>query len=206
MFQAATIFLHPVLPKLATEWREKFLGVKRDCVWSDAQNTCLNLKSAPFKHLMKRVEEKQLDALFGIESVPQVTAPQRHAEKQQHAAKEHSVSEGTISIDDFNKLDLRVAKIVKAEHVEGADKLLKLTLDLARFDADGIRRNQVRLRTGETGRPARGGGGEPRAAQDEVRRLRGHGARRVGGRPGNFPGCARLGCHAWHARQMILIL
>ena len=40
------------------------------------------------------------------------------------------MSEGTISIDDFNKLDLRVAKIVKAEHVEGADKLLKLTLDV----------------------------------------------------------------------------
>ena len=61
--------------------------------------------------------------------VPQVTAPQRHAEKQQHAAKEQAVSDGTISIDDFNKLDLRVAKIVKAEHVEGADKLLELTLD-----------------------------------------------------------------------------
>jgi methionyl-tRNA synthetase len=83
---------------------------------------------------MQRVDGKQLDALFGIEAVPQVTAPQRHAEKQQHAAKEHakeaSVSEGMISIDDFNKLDLRVAKIVKAEHVEGADKLLKLTLDV----------------------------------------------------------------------------
>ena len=79
---------------------------------------------------MQRVDGKQLDALFNIESVPQVTAPQRHAEKQQHAAKELSVSDGMISIDDFNKLDLRVAKIVKAEHVEGADKLLKLTLDL----------------------------------------------------------------------------
>jgi methionyl-tRNA synthetase len=66
--------------------------------------------------------------------VPQATAPQRHAEKQQHTAKAHakepSVNDGTISIDDFNKLDLRVAKIVKAEHVEGADKLLKLTLDV----------------------------------------------------------------------------
>jgi methionyl-tRNA synthetase len=82
-----------------------------------------------------RVEEKQLDALFNIESVPQVNAPQRHAEKQQHEAKEQSVSDGTISIDDFNKLDLRVAKIVRAEQVEGADKLLKLTLDLG----DGAR-------------------------------------------------------------------
>jgi len=79
---------------------------------------------------MNRVEEKQLDALFDIESVPQAAAPQRHAEKQQHQTKEHAVSDGTISIDDFNKLDLRVAKIARAEHVEGADKLLKLTLDL----------------------------------------------------------------------------
>jgi len=83
-----------------------------------------------YKHLMQRVEDKQLDALFGIDAVPQMTAPQRHAEKQQHAAKEHAVSDGILSIDDFNKLDLRVAKIVKAEHVEGADKLLKLTLDV----------------------------------------------------------------------------
>ena len=85
---------------------------------------------------MSRVEEKQLDALFNIESVPQVNAPQRHAEKQQHAAKEQSGSDGTISIDDFRKLDLRVARIAKAEHVEGADKLLKLTLDLG-VDAAG---------------------------------------------------------------------
>jgi methionyl-tRNA synthetase len=60
--------------------------------------------------------------------VPQPTTPQRHAEKQQHAAKEHAVD--TISIDDFNKLDLRVARIARAERVEGADKLLKLTLDV----------------------------------------------------------------------------
>lgn len=61
--------------------------------------------------------------------MPQPAPPQRHAEKQQHASKEHAVSD-EITIDDFNKLDLRVAKIVRAEAVEGADKLLKLTLDL----------------------------------------------------------------------------
>jgi methionyl-tRNA synthetase len=66
-----------------------------------------------------------------VQSVPQVTAPQRHAEMKQNIAKEQSVTEaGTISIDEFNKLDLRVARITKAEHVEGADKLLRLTLDL----------------------------------------------------------------------------
>jgi len=88
-----------------------------------------------YRHLITRVDEKQLDALFDIESVPQVTAPQRHAEKQQHAAKELAV-DNEITMDDFNKVDLRVARIVKAEHVEGADKLLKLTLD-AGADAAG---------------------------------------------------------------------
>ncbi len=128
LFRVLTIYLKPVLPKLARDV-ETFLNVP-PLSWRDADSLLLNHKIGNYKHLMTRVEEKQLDALFGIESVPQVNAPQRHAEKQQHAAKELSVSDGMISIDDFNKLDLRVAKIVKAEHVEGADKLLKLTLDL----------------------------------------------------------------------------
>jgi methionyl-tRNA synthetase len=124
-FQYLTMWLKPVLPELAGK-AEAFLGCG-PLTWTD---TLPNLeKISPYRHLMARVEEKQLDALFGIESVPQASAPQRHAEKQQHAAKEHSVTT-EITIDDFNKLDLRVAKIVKAEHVDGADKLLKLTLDL----------------------------------------------------------------------------
>jgi methionyl-tRNA synthetase len=61
--------------------------------------------------------------------VPQPAAPQRHAEKQQHEAKDQAVSD-TISIEDFSKLDLRVAQITRAEAVEGADKLLRLELDL----------------------------------------------------------------------------
>jgi len=134
MFRIATIFLKPVLPELARRV-ETFLGVS-PMQWEDAQKLLPeNHAIGVYSHLMTRVVEKQLDALFDIESVPQVTAPQRHAEKQQHAAKEHAVTDGTISIDDFNKLDLRVAKIVRAEQVEGADKLLKLTLDLG----DGAR-------------------------------------------------------------------
>jgi methionyl-tRNA synthetase len=83
----------------------------------------------PFKHLITRVEEKQLDRLFDVASVPQAAAPQRHAEKQQREAKEHVVKE-PITIEDFAKLDLRVARIARAEAVEGADKLVRLTLDL----------------------------------------------------------------------------
>jgi methionyl-tRNA synthetase len=132
-FRMLTLYLKPVLPHVA-ERAERFLNLPAQA-WADVGRPLAPERAiSAYQHLMTRVEAKQLDALFDIESVPQVTAPQRHAEKQQHAAKEHAkeplVSDATISIDDFNKLDLRVAKIARAEHVEGADKLLKLTLDL----------------------------------------------------------------------------
>ncbi len=134
IFRLLTIYLKPVLPATGRSRSRRFLNSPA-LQWADATKLLpAGHAIGEYKHLMQRVEDKQLDALFGIEAVPQATAPQRHAEKQQHAAKAHakepSVSDATISIDDFNKLDLRVAKIVKAEHVEGADKLLKLTLDV----------------------------------------------------------------------------
>ena len=125
-FQYLTLWLKPVLPDLASK-AEAFLGCE-PLAWTGELSNLQRIK--PYQHLLQRVEENQLDALFGTEPIPQSASPQRHAEKQQHAAKEHSVSTAEITIDDFNKLDLRVAKIVKAEHVEGADKLLKLTLDV----------------------------------------------------------------------------
>ena len=140
IFRILTIYLKPVMPALASQV-ERFLNVP-ELNWTDAKELLpAGHAIGEYKHLMQRVDDKQLDSLFGIESVPQANAPQRHAEKQQHVAKQHakepSVSEGTISIDDFNKLDLRVARIVKAEHVEGADKLLKLTLDVG-ANAEGV--------------------------------------------------------------------
>ena len=69
---------------------------------------------------MTRVEEKQLDALFEVSKEATMTTP----------SPSSAAADGTISIDDFNKVDLRIAKIVKAEHVDGADKLLKLMLDI----------------------------------------------------------------------------
>jgi methionyl-tRNA synthetase len=126
-FKVLSVLLAPILPATTSRVARELFGLDRDFVWADAEIPPERI--APYRHLMERVADKQLDALFGIESVPQASAPQRHAVKQQHAPKEHAVST-EITIDDFNKLDLRVAKIVKAEHVEGADKLLKLTLDL----------------------------------------------------------------------------
>ena len=126
-FKVLTVLLAPVIPQTASRVARELFGLKRDFSWTDAES--LPDRIAPFKHLINRVEEKQLDQLFDVQSVPQATAPQRHAEKQQHTAQEQSMTD-QITIDDFNKLDLRVAKIAKAEAVEGADKLLKLTLDL----------------------------------------------------------------------------
>ncbi|MGB5081431.1 MAG: methionine--tRNA ligase [Burkholderiales bacterium] len=131
-FRILTIYLAPILPQVAEEVG-KFLKAPFQ-TWR-----AIHLPLTPtrpveesilqYSHLMTRVEEKQLDALFEPpEQAPASRSPQTHAEHQQHEARETTVSD-TISIDDFNKLDLRIAKILNAEHVEGADKLLKLTLD-----------------------------------------------------------------------------
>jgi methionyl-tRNA synthetase len=126
-FFALTVYLAPMLPATAARVSRELFGLNRDLSFADRKERPQRIQ--PFKHLMTRVEEKQLDQLFDSTSVPQAAAPQRHAEHQQHATGGKPVSD-TISIDDFAKLDLRVARIAKAEHVDGADKLLKLTLDL----------------------------------------------------------------------------
>jgi methionyl-tRNA synthetase len=132
LFRVLTIYLKPVLPKLAAD-AQRFLNLP-DLQWSDAQRQLPEgHRINEYRHLLTRVDDKQLDKLFDAGAVPQPSAPQRHAEKQQHSAQEHSVSE--ITIDDFNKLDLRVARIARAEQVEGADKLVKLTLEVG----DGTR-------------------------------------------------------------------
>ena len=115
-FKLLSVLLAPVLPKLAEDVAKGLFGLSRALVWSDAEILPTTIK--PYEHLMTRVEEKQLDALFA-------PAP----EKAAMTAPTAPPTDGTISIDDFSKVDLRIAKIVKAEHVEGADKLLKLTLD-----------------------------------------------------------------------------
>ena len=128
LFRLLTIYLKPVLPATAAQ-AERFLNLAA-LGWNDARGLLPEgHRINEYRHLLGRVEQKQLELLFDIASVPQPTAPQRHGEKQQHAAKEHSVND-VLGIDDFNKLDLRVARIARAERVEGADKLLKLTLDL----------------------------------------------------------------------------
>src|SRR5574341_2553963 len=126
-FFTLTVYLAPMLPATAARVTRELFALDRSLAYDDRKFRPAQIR--PFKHLITRVDERQIDKLFDIQSVPQPAAPQRHAEKQQHASQEHSVTD-YITIDEFNKLDLRVARIAKAEHVEGADKLLKLSLDL----------------------------------------------------------------------------
>ena len=126
-FFVLTVYLAPMLPATAQRIARELFGLDRDLDFDDRK--LRPPRTLPFKHLMTRVEEKQLDALFDVAAVPRPSAPQRHAEHQQHQAQERAVSD-MISIDEFNKVDLRVARIARAERVEGADKLLRLTLDL----------------------------------------------------------------------------
>jgi methionyl-tRNA synthetase len=126
-FRLLTIYLKPVLPKLA-EQVETFLGLSRPLAWSDATTTLPEgHQIKAYRHLLTRVDTKQLDALF--------EPPAAAAEPQKQPAvptpeRAGAQPAGPISIDDFGKVDLRIALIANAEPVEGADKLVKLTLDL----------------------------------------------------------------------------
>ena len=127
LFRWLTLYLKPALPQTAAA-AERFLHIP-PLEWAHAGRALpAGHRIGEYQHLLGRVEQKQLDQLFDIASVPPPSAPQRQAENQQHGAKEHAVND-SISIDDFNKLDLRIARIARAERVEGADRLLKLTLD-----------------------------------------------------------------------------
>jgi len=118
-----------VLPELARSV-EAFLKVN-PLEWSDAANLLADGHQINnYKHLMTRVEEKQLDALFEIEKeTPKVTTA---TPSQPSSAKAETAASDAqqITIDDFTKVDLRIARITMAELVEGADKLLKITLDV----------------------------------------------------------------------------
>ncbi|MDD9896850.1 MAG: methionine--tRNA ligase [Gammaproteobacteria bacterium] len=124
-FRLLIAYLKPVLPAM-TEKAETFLGIE-PLKWTDIDSLLVDHSINKFKPLMTRVETDKIQAM--------VTATQQEFEAQQEAENkpmedEISGLEAEIEFDDFSKVDLRVAKITHAEHVEGADKLLKLTLDI----------------------------------------------------------------------------
>jgi methionyl-tRNA synthetase len=142
VFRLLTLYLKPVMPEVARAV-EQFLAIG-PLKWTDAGTLLLDHKINPYQHLMQRVDPKQLDALFdGVKdkvtnsngdqastSASKATPPSAASATATTPASATTPDHTTISIDDFRKVDLRVARIANAEHVEGAEKLLKLTLDL----------------------------------------------------------------------------
>jgi methionyl-tRNA synthetase len=128
LFRVLAIYLKPILPQTALSI-EDFLNVT-PLTWNDRVKPLLNHTIKPFQPLTKRLEKKEIDAMKAAvqEDIAKET-PATPVVATQASASVEPIKE-TISIDDFAKVDLRIVKIVKAEHVEGAEKLLRLELDL----------------------------------------------------------------------------
>ncbi len=131
-FYRLSIYLAPVLPAVARKVASLF-GIERDLTWADLQSNPYSIGT--FEHLMTRVDPKMLENLFDkpAEAPAAVgagaeVAPATMSEAAGGGAIEALAPE--IKIDDFTKIDLRIARIVNCEHIEGSDKLLRLTLDV----------------------------------------------------------------------------
>jgi len=141
-FRLLSVLIAPVLPELAERVARELFGLDRSFAWSDAD--VLPVRINPFRHLMTRVEPKQLDALFEADKEPAPdAAPVKAAAGTSRAASPPAAASDTatlanaaavegnlISIDEFLRVDLRVAKVLRADLVAGADKLLKLRIDV----------------------------------------------------------------------------
>ncbi|KUM02616.1 methionine--tRNA ligase [Chromobacterium subtsugae] len=121
-FRLLTIYLKPVLPKLA-EGVEAFLEVA-PLAWSDAQTLLLGKKINAYQHLMQRIDPALIDKLI------EANKENMQATQDTPAAAAHEPLAETIKIDDFAKVDLRVGKVLECGFVEGSDKLLQFKVDL----------------------------------------------------------------------------
>ncbi|MGA2654919.1 MAG: methionine--tRNA ligase [Gammaproteobacteria bacterium] len=115
LFRQLVVFLKPVLPELAAK-AEDFLEIE-PLSWDDHEKPLLNHTINVYEPLLQRIDIKQVNAMMETEK-PEVLAPVLKDAKPE------------ITIDDFNKIDLRVAKVISAAHVEGADKLIQLHVEL----------------------------------------------------------------------------
>jgi len=132
-FKLLSVLLAPVLPAVGERVARDLFGLERPFRWFDAWEPPARVN--PYRHLMTRVDPQQLEALFEPEGAPASAEPRGGRSPAAASAAAGSTSAqpeaaATVSLDEFKRLDLRVARIVAAEQVTGADKLLKLTLDL----------------------------------------------------------------------------
>ena len=128
-FRILTIYLKPILPYTA-EQVETLMNLKGKLDWEHLAEYP-RMPIGEYRHLMTRIDPKQMEALVEAnkESLQPTASPLRHAQHQEHAVETTTIP-SHITIDEFNRMELRVARIVDAQHVDGAEKLLKLQLDV----------------------------------------------------------------------------
>ncbi|MBR9906700.1 MAG: methionine--tRNA ligase [Gammaproteobacteria bacterium] len=125
LFRLLMVYLTPVVPALAERVQE-FLN--DEFSWNSYQRVLTDHAISPFKALMQRIEMDKVNAM--IEDSKQQNETANTPASTSNGELERDPISAEIAYDDFAKIDLRIARIANAEHVEGADKLLKLTLDL----------------------------------------------------------------------------
>lgn len=128
IFRALTIYLQPILPHVAENVCELFAehDTLRSYSWEDLKVIKENIQLQPFQHLIQRVDKKQIDQMIESSKASLPGEKKDNNTKASEAAKKDEY----LDIKDFNKVDLRVAKVIEAEDVTDSDKLLKLKVDL----------------------------------------------------------------------------
>ncbi len=128
LFRILATYLKPVLPALTTEV-ERFLNIDLNA-WPTNTQALSNHLISDFKPLMTRVEPDKISAIV---EASKENLEKTSAQQPLNTTPKETLFEpiaGTIEFDDFTKLDLRIAKIITATHIEGSDKLLQLTVDI----------------------------------------------------------------------------
>ena len=131
LFRQIAVYLQPVLPEIA-EKTTSLLGEPINH-WDQAATPLTGSPVSKFKHMMKRIEEKDVDAMIEESKDENAATESEVTSTQYNDSAQPLIDEPLaeeITFDEFMKVDLRVARVVKAEHVEEANKLLKLTLSL----------------------------------------------------------------------------
>jgi methionyl-tRNA synthetase len=130
LFRQIVVYLSPVLPRLAKQ-TEELLG-KPIQHWDEVQTPLVGTPVAPFRHMMQRIDKKDVQAMIedSRESALGAEAPKPQPPQDSDESLKAEPLAPTCTIDDFTKVDLRIARVVSAEHVPDAEKLLKLVLSL----------------------------------------------------------------------------
>ncbi|NOX27616.1 MAG: methionine--tRNA ligase [Gammaproteobacteria bacterium] len=148
LFRILVTYLKPVLP-VTVEKSEAFLNIPT-LSWEDRKQPLTDHTINKFKPLMTRVDPASIEAIveaeqraLGVRLAAELGAPGAKTTPVTKTTKQNKKGsqvedDNTISFDDFAKVDLRIARITKAEHIEGADKLLQLTLDLGEMGSRNV--------------------------------------------------------------------